>query len=494
MKKSRKFPDKSSREKSIPKVQETPKEQSSNKPNNKKTLFWVIGSILLAGILIAVGWFLGHQNDDNYSPYQVLKGYESSRHGFIVKSSEVSVKMAERAIEALKKRNLSEAIEDCNISIDIFPIDAKPYILLTKIYLMTGQEQKIYDTLTLAGRSYPNFNNIVSVIDDTDLDQIPLDEPQGSVYLSNFPKNKKMAMSFMFDDGEANVYKALPAFEKYGYRATIPVVAGFVSDKSNDPFWGSWAEWRDAANRGFEIANHSMYHLDSMKLHGADFDISIDQAKDIIEKNTGHKVTTYVFPHDSYTDEAVGRALRVHKAVRTSEFLRSFYRRTVDIVIGGHYVSVETAERLVDIGIKRRLWLIAKCHGVTDKANLRSFKSITPAFLDAYLSYIHSKSEDVWVDTFSNVFNYMSLRKQTKIETKGFTDNSIDFILHSDKPGANLSLPLTVIVKTEPGVSVKSASEADGHALKAWSCASDKLCIDVDSYEKNIHVQWENGK
>ncbi len=457
----------------------------------RKKFFWILGGVLLAVFFVAIGWFLGYQGD-NYNPYQVLKGYESSRHEFVVKSAEVSVKMAERAIAALKKKNINEAIEDCKTAIDIFPIDAKPYILLTKLYLMTGQEQKMFETLTLAGRSYPNFNNIVGVIDDMDLDRLPLDGPQGNVFLANFPGNKKMAMSFMFDDGEANVYKALPTFEKYGYRATIPIVAGFVSDTSNDPFWGSWAEWSDAANRGFEIANHSMYHRDSIKMHGSDFDVAIDQAHDLIEKNISHKVTAYVFPHDSYTDEAVSRALRLHQAVRTPEFLRSFYDRTVDIVIGGRYVSVETAQRLVDIGIKRKLWLIAKCHGVTNKASMRSFKSITPEFLESYLSYIHSKADDVWVDTFSNVFNYMSLRAQTRIETKSFTADSLDFVLHNDKSQEKLSRPLTVVVETQEAASVKSAGTSKGHALKAWSCATQELCIDVDSYDENVHVQWTN--
>lgn len=489
MKKSRKASHKSPRVNSIPKEKEIPQEQVPDKPGRKKTFYWVTGGALLAVIFMAFGWFLGHQ-EDNYNPYEVLKGYESSRHGFMVKSAEVSVKMAQRAIEALKKKNLNEAIEDCKTAIDIFPIDAKPYILLTKLYLMMGQEQKMYETLTLAGRSYPNFDNIVTVIDDEDLDRIPLDEPQGNIFLANFPENKKMAMSFMFDDGEANVYRALPIFEKYGYRATIPVVAGFVADKSNDPFWGSWAEWRDAANRGFEIANHSMFHRDSKNMHGSDFDIAIDQAKETIEENINHKVTAFVFPHDSYTDEAVSRALRLHKAVRTPEFLHSFYKREVDIVIGGRYVSIATAKRLVDIGMKRKLWLIAKCHGVTDKASMRSFKSITPEFLESYLSYIHSKSEDVWVDTFSNVFEYMFLRSQTTIETKGFTNNSIDFVLHNNDQNFKLSSPLTVVIKTQTGSVVKSATGAGNHSLKAWSCGADELCVDVDSYEENIHVQY----
>jgi len=492
MKKYKKTSRNSPRKQQIPKIQELPVEKIPHKPSRKKMFFWLIGGVMFAAILVDIGWFLGHQ-EDNYNPYIELKGYESSRHEFMVKSAEVSVKMTKRAIEAIKKRNINEAIEDCKTAIDIFPIDAKPYILLTKLYLMMGQEQKMYDTLILAGRSYPNFDNIVSVIDDEDLDKLPLEEPVDNIFLANFPENKKMAMSFMFDDGEANVYRALPTFEKYGYRATIPVVAGFVADTRNDPFWGSWAEWRDAANRGFEIANHSMYHRDSMKLHGKDFDIAIDQAKFTIEKNIGHKVTAFVFPHDSYTDEAVSRALRLHEAVRTAEFLHSFYNRTVDIVLGGPHVSIETADRLVDIGIKRRLWLIAKCHGVAAKRSMRSFKSITPAFLESYLSYIHSKSEEVWVDTFSNVFEYMSLRLQTTIETKEFNEDSFDFVLHNNDVKTKLSRPLTVVIKTGTGNSLKSASGADGHALKAWACATDSICVDVDSYDENIHVQFTNS-
>jgi len=457
-----------------------------------KNIFWIMAGVVFAMTLVALGWILGRHHDSDYNPYQVIKGYEGSRHAFLVKSAEVSVKMTDLAIEALKNKDIKKAVEDCKTAIDIFPIDAKPYILLTKLYLMTGQERNMYDVLTLAGNSYPNFDNIVAIIDDENLDKIPLEVPQDNVYLANFSEDKSTAISFMFDDGEANVYHALPTFEKYGYRATIPVVAAFVADKSNDPFWGSWAEWRDAASRGFEIANHSMFHRNSKDLHGSDFDVAIDQARDVIAKNTGASVTSYVFPHDSYTDEAVQRALMTHKAIRTPAFLHAIYNREVDVVIGGPHVSVETGERLVDIGIKRNLWLIAKCHGVTDRKTMRSFKSITPEFLESYLNYIHSKSDQVWVDTFYHVFEYMSERAHTTIDTKSFTDHSMDFILHSDQNQATMARPLTVIVKMPAGVKIESAQSSGGHRLKAWACAQDKVCVDVDAYDENIHLQWSH--
>jgi len=426
---------------------------------------------------------------------RLLQKAQSSRHEFIVKSSEISSNMSNKAIEALKRKDLKEALRDCKIAMDIFPMNAKPYILLTKLYLMTGQEQNMFEILSLAGRSYPNFNNIIDIIDDQDLSQIPLEEPQDNIYLANFPKNKKTAVSFLFDDGEKNVYtNALPSFEKYGFKATIPVVAGMVAENDHDPFWGSWHDWKDAADRGFEIANHSMYHRDSIKLHGSDFDVAIDQSKELIERQTGRQVTAYVFPHDSYNDEAVGRALRTHEVVRSWEFLSHTYNKAVGITYGGPFFSIESANRLIDIAVQRQLWLIANCHGVTKKHGLLSFKSITPDFLESHLAYIHSRSNDIWVDTFSHVFEYMDLRHRTIIETKSYSEGSADFILRNDSPGKKILFPVTVILKTQNEAITASSHSSEGRKLLTWSCGSNKLCVDVDSFNENIHVEWGNGQ
>ena len=76
-----------------------------------------------------------------------------------------------------------------------------------------------------------------------------------------------------------------------------------------------------------------------------------------------------------------------------------------------------------------------------------------------------------------------------KIESKTFSDNSIDFVLHSDKPDEKLTAPLMVTLKTEPGSNLKSAIGANGHVLKAWGCGVNLFCVDVDAYENIIHVQ-----
>ena len=144
---------------------------------------------------------------------------------------------------------------------------------------------------------------------------------------------------------------------------------------------------------------------------------------------------------------------------------------------------------MVDIAVKRNLWIVANCHGVTTKHGLLSFKSITPDFLDKHLSYIHSQSSDIWVDTFTKIFEYMFQRSQTTIEIRSNANSAVDFVMHNNKEGVKLSSPMTVVVKMPAGENVKSARSADGHALKAWVCGIDQTCVDVDVYDQEIHLQ-----
>lgn len=79
------------------------------------------------------------------------------------------------------------------------------------------------------------------------------------------------AKSFVltFDDGYQDVHSnACPILEKYGFTATVFLVAGRMGSPSN--WWGqegahsgllmSWAEARDLARRGFVLGSHTLSH------------------------------------------------------------------------------------------------------------------------------------------------------------------------------------------------------------------------------------------
>ena len=444
----------------------------------------IITCVLLIAGFITIRLFGGHK-DSGYQ-YLLLSRSKLVTASQFDEAVKISNDKTLKAVELFKDNWFQQAVDELNDAINICPVNTTAYRLLTLAYLKSGREQEMYDVINKSGDSFADFNKIIELIDDADLDKIPLDESQDNIYLAQFPQNKKMAISFMFDGGEENVYDNLNIFEKQGFRATIPIVAGFVG---SSPQWGTWEEWKDAADRGFEIANHSMYHRDLSKLSGKDLNVSINQADALIENKIGHEVTAFVFPEGRYTDEGITHALQVSEVIRSMDFLRPFYSRTMGIVYGGPYFSINTANRMIDIGIKRRLWILAKGQGITANPGQYSFKPIDPSLLDAHLTYIHSKSNNVYVDTFSHVFEYLKLRLNTKINIKNFTTNSADFILYADTPEGKLTRPLTVVLKAQVGPGV-SALTSDGRKLKTWVCDVDKLCVDVDSNYENIHVQW----
>lgn len=439
--------------------------------------------VLVLGF-VAFGCFLRPKANKNQ--HIILQHSTTVRVDQFDEVKNVSYNKTMNAVQLFRAKEFQQGIDELIDAINIFPLNTDAYKLLVHAYLASGQEKEMYYALDRAGDSYANFDDIVSVIDDADLDNIPLDEPKDNIFLANFPENKRMAISFCFDDGEESIYDHLNIFEKYGFRATLPIVAGFVGTSAH---WGTWAEWKDAANRGFEIANHSMYHRDISRLSGKDLSISINKADALIENKIGREVTAFVFPGGSISSDGISHALQVSEVIRSSDFLGRFYNRTMGIVYGGPYFSLKTANRLIDIGIKRRLWIDAKGHGITANPGVMSYKPIDPSVLDEHLSYIHSKLNDIYVDTFSHVFEYLQVRHKTRLEIRGFSSNSAEFVLRGGIFKEKLSIPLTVVLKAHAQGNM-SAQTQDGKKLYVWSCAIDQLCVDVSSYDQNILVQW----
>lgn len=453
----------------------------------KLTLAVLAAAVLLAGAGILV--YRGHRSVPYGSRTEAKKEY-------IDRVSARSRDLSGQAVQALKVKRFDDAVRLLVEAVNIFPSNTEAFAMLVQLFLKTKQEVKVYEALEHAGRSYPSFDDILSIINDADLAAIPLslEYADADVYIAPFQGNKTMAMSFMFDDGESSVYtKALPLFEKYGYRASISVIAGQVASVPGIPQRGSWPEWKDAADRGFEIANHSMHHWDAKSLKPSDFKTEIDDAKAMIEKNVGRKVVSYVFPMDIYSRELLSHVIRSHPAARDPDYLRLFYKRAVDIMYGGKKFSVHAANRLVDIGIQRRLWLIAECHGI-DSQDPDSYKPLSSNFLGRHLSYVHAHAADIWVDTFGHVFEYLFLRKWTQVVRKDLMPGKAEIILHNPSLKTMLR-PLTVVLRVgNESVHPFKAWMSDGRSLKVWLCGAGQVCVDVPEYDRVVHVTWGSPK
>ncbi len=451
---------------------------------------WIVAAVVISALLVAAKLLFFVERPKAAVPRPGV--IDVKRKSFLA-SQQRSQALVERGIASLRNRDVNAALTDFMESISVFPPNTQAYMMIVKVYLSMRQEGRMYEALERAGRSYPLFDKILDVIDDDELSRIPLPVEPLDVHIAPFKDNKKAAVSFMFDDGEANVYTGvLPLFDKYAFKATVPVIAGQAGTAT--PNRGSWAEWRDAASRGFEIANHSMNHHDLRTLTPASYKVEIDDAKDLIEKETGQKVRSFVFPLDGYADGSLAYVLRTHAVARQPDLLRRYYDRTLTIVYGGPRFPLATANRLIDIAVARRLWVVAESHGL-DQRGADHYKPMSVDFLDKHLAYISSRAQDIWVDTFYNVFEYLALRKDATVERKDVTPTLADVVVHCHSDGKVLPQPLTVVLGVaEAAPRGVSARSPGGAALRSWPCAEKSVCVEVNVCETPVNVSWDGNK
>ena len=81
-----------------------------------------------------------------------------------------------------------------------------------------------------------------------------------------WPKKIKAAVSLSYDDAlDSQLDNAIPTLNKYGLKGS------FYLELSNTPIVKRLPEWRAAAKRGHELANHTLFHQCSGSLPGRDW-------------------------------------------------------------------------------------------------------------------------------------------------------------------------------------------------------------------------------
>ena len=69
-----------------------------------------------------------------------------------------------------------------------------------------------------------------------------------------WPRHKKAVIVLTYDDGlNSQLNTAIPQLDSAGFKATFFLIGGDL-DYNNIP------KWRAAAKKGFELANHTIYH------------------------------------------------------------------------------------------------------------------------------------------------------------------------------------------------------------------------------------------
>jgi len=328
--------------------------------------------------------------------------------------------------------------------------------------------------------------------------ETPTEEQQPPLAISvekvaTWKGDAKAAYSIIHDDYPYTdgLHKHYLELNNRGLRAGFGVIVGAV-EEGNKHYYD---KMRQMVSEGHEIINHSYSHLDLLK-EGTDLNKEIDHSTALLKAN-GFNVTAFVFPFDQ-SNEAILQRLKgigylaarggVHEVnpakLNTDDPLAPFHAGWDSFFedpatgqnIGSKYKDQgDVLKGYVDDAIQKGGWAVRELHGVEDS----SWGSVSIAKYTAHLDYVVEKvkSNELWMDTFTNVTRYRSSRAycgQALAEDSG----TINFSLATSENCTKYSSPLSVVISTN-GVDDITATQ-NGASIPSKRLDAGKYMLEID--------------
>lgn len=106
-----------------------------------------------------------------------------------------------------------------------------------------------------------------------------------------------------FDDGYRDFYTAaFPLLKRYGFKATVFVVTGFV----DQPRYVTWDMLGEMDRSGLvEIGSHTVSHVELPSLSDAQATRELTESKQALERHLGHPVPSFCYPSGRVNDHTV---------------------------------------------------------------------------------------------------------------------------------------------------------------------------------------------
>lgn len=169
-------------------------------------------------------------------------------------------------------------------------------------------------------------------------------------YINKGGKFPLRSVVLTFDDGYLDNYQyVFPILKKYGYTATIFVVANCVGKENYfDARTGiqpenklaGWDELKEMAQYGIIIGSHTLDHPRLAKISSEEALRQIRESKALIEKNLKKPVFFFAYPYGSYKTDTV-------KLVKESGYLAAV---TSEQGLAGRSSDVYTLKRIRVLG------------------------------------------------------------------------------------------------------------------------------------------------
>jgi peptidoglycan/xylan/chitin deacetylase (PgdA/CDA1 family) len=168
-------------------------------------------------------------------------------------------------------------------------VDPAPSVLAVSPAQFQWQMEWLYN----AGYRCPPLGEIVERL------ACGLDFPERSVVLT-------------FDDGYQSLYQeVMPILQRYGFSATVFLVAGFCGKDNRWPGQPasiptmkllSWEQIDEMAHYGIEFGSHSLHHPRLDQLPASELQDEIVGSKAGLERQLGRPVMVFAYPYGHYSE------------------------------------------------------------------------------------------------------------------------------------------------------------------------------------------------
>jgi len=247
-----------------------------------------------------------------------------------------------------------------------------------------------------------------------------------------WPGGCRGAVSLTFDDGMPSQLRvAVPLLDKYGFRAT------FYVNPAGEEWYDRLTPWREAANSGHEIGNHSLSHpcscnfsgdpgcrgLENMTLEEIESDI-LEAQRRLEKVITNQRNWTYAYPcYQEFVGR--GRTRQSYVPIVARHFIaarglgETVYANS-PLACDLHYLWSWPVQRmsgaqligLVERAVTQRRWAILTFHGVNE-----GHLPISNVDLEELLAYLDRNRERIWTAPVAEVAERI-LKWRVELEKK----------------------------------------------------------------------------
>lgn len=290
------------------------------------------------------------------------------------------------------------------------------------------------------------------------------------IEISKYYGNKQAALSLTFDDGLKEQYTLVfPKLKQLGLKATFGIIGSRMDNEklSSEKQTFTWKQAAEMSKQGQEIASHGWAHKNVTKLNKDELRFEVEHNDSIINKYVGKKPSTYFYPGNRKSDEAVEYCSKNKITTRT--------RQTS---LGSKRTQGWFETWLNDI-INKGDWAITMTHGI--RIGYDSFGDENRLW--RMLEYAKTQEDKLWIAPLKDVGAYTIEMENSKIKTKRHKDK-ITLTINTKLDSTIYNHLLTITSDISPKQVWQNGKPIDIYY------ASGRYAFDVNPYEGKIDIDY----